>query len=475
MTKPHVWTWTLLAAASLSVLASAPAQYFGRQHDDVLFVIASLALSDGRYSLFTSPGNPPLVGVWPGLPALLLPATWAGGGSAGAYQALSALLLAACPWALWWWLKGRASPATSVLIPVLFATSPLVLNQAGCVMPEAPYTALSALLLVLLEAPRPDAKRAGWLLAALIQLRSAGLSLFPAVLAGPVLERRWRVAARRLAPGAAGLLLWCAWCLAQEGRVQEAGEWAASYRGRGFAAIWSLPLDNWRFYTESLGNSFLPASWAGGLGARALGALAAVAAAAGAARAWRRSAAEPAVWLLAGGAAMHAFWGWQYERYMIPFLPFLWWAVSESLGRRAPVVLSALLACQVTFNARHFLGAPAPQPELASTYAWLRERMEPSDALASLLYARDGFYASRASVPLADAEDAQGLARLLRSRRVRYVLWQDLEGDLGLSARATSAIGGDLRRVRALLADARRFRPVYEDPAGRGTVYEVAD
>ena len=93
----------VLAACALLVLAFAPAQYFGRQQDDVMYLIGARALAMGRYCLLTSPGCPPLTMINPAWPALLAPLAWLTE-RVGPFQAASALVLALVPVALWAWL-----------------------------------------------------------------------------------------------------------------------------------------------------------------------------------------------------------------------------------------------------------------------------------------------------------------------------------------------------------------------------------
>ncbi|MBI5624605.1 MAG: hypothetical protein HY924_12575 [Elusimicrobia bacterium] len=441
--RPGIWTWAVLGGASLWILACSPAQYLGRQHDDILFVIAAQALSYGDYALFTSPGSPPLVNVLPGLPLLLQPVVWLAGDWTPAYQIFSALLMAACPWAAWLWLRRRLDPAAALLAASVFATSPWVLSQAGTVMPEAPYTLLTALLLLALE--RPGTPGAPWLLLLLSQVRPAGLSLLPAAAARLLARKRLREAVLTLAPALAGLLLWSAW------------RWRA---GQGYGAAHPFPvaLADILFYLSAWGGCFLPEAWAGGKLALLLGLGLAGLAAAGLARAWRRSPWEPAAVMLVCAVLMHALWGGRHERHLIPLLPWLLWAAAEASGRRASVCLAILLACQLGFHATRRLGGSAwSKPELAATYSWLRSSRGPADILASPLYVRDGFYASRPSVPLPDAASSEELARLLSGRKVKLVLWQD-SLDLPGAAR---------------LSDRGLFKPVYENEAEQARVYEV--
>ncbi len=458
-----------LGAASLAILCAAPAQYLGRQQDDLLYIISSHALASGGYRLFTSPANPPLVMITPGFPALLLPVTWLAGEWYAAYQLLCALLLAAVPWVLWAWLRRRLEATTALLACLVFATSPLVLSQAGTVMTEGLYTGLVVALLFLVEKGR--ARHAGGLLLLITQVRPAGLSLLPGALAKPLRERDWTRVMRLAAPTAFGLAAWSLWSWSVSGEVQELEELRLSYRGHPWLHPAAVAADNLRFYLASWGGCSLPASWTAA--APPVGAFLAGVTLAGAWRRLRRGLWDPPVLMLAGGVLMHAFWAWQYERYLIPLLPWLLWLLSEGLGRFARPALALLLAGQVAFHApRWTLGNPAfREPELKETYAWLATRLKPAEALASPLYVRDGFHAARPAAALPDAPDPETFARALRARNVRAVLWEE-RLDVGLSAEKTAAVRRLLDRARSHLERPDLFRLVYDNPREGARVYE---
>ncbi|MDD5630270.1 MAG: hypothetical protein PHU21_14480 [Elusimicrobia bacterium] len=471
MPRRLVWTLAALAAASAAILCAAPAQYLGRQQDDLLYIIGSQSLAQGSYRLSTCIGQPPLVAVVPGLPVLLLPVTWLSSGGTGAYQVFCALVLAGLPWLVWWWCRRRLGEPESVLVALLFATSPLVLCQSGAVMSEGPYTALAVLFLAAAESGRWPA--AGALLLALTQLRLAGWSLLPAALCGP-----WRLKDRRAAlwlllPAASAAALWYAW---SHGASRGAGEFHVielrdSYQGHLWSRVLAVACDNARYYLASWGGAFWPLDWS------RTAALAGAALAALALRgAWLlrgEERARPAVLLLCGAALLHLFWPWQYDRYLIPLLPWLLWLVAAGAGRRALPLLGLLLALQLTFHSARWLAGVETWrvPELSRTYAWLRAHSGSADGLASALNVRDGILCSRPSLPLPDVPQAQDFAGTLRRMRVRWVLWQD-GLDIGLSARRGSTMDGKLQRIRAYLEDDRWFRRAYADPKEDARVYE---
>ncbi|MCX5794494.1 MAG: hypothetical protein NTY77_03230 [Elusimicrobia bacterium] len=472
MPRRLVWVLAALTAASAAILYAAPAQYLGRQQDDLLYIIGSQSLAQGSYRLSTCIVQPPMVAVVPGLPILLLPVTWLCGGWTGAYQIFCALILACLPWLLWWWCRRRLGELESVLIALLFATSPLVLCQSGAVMSEGSYAALAVLFLAALESRRWPA--AGALLLALTQLRLAGCSLLLAALCGPWRRKDWRAACWSALPAALAGLLWYAW---SHSASRGAGEFHMlelkdSYQGHHWLRVLAVAFDNGRYYLASCGGSFLPLRWsrAAGLAGAALAALALRGA-------WRLRSdeqARPAILMLCGAALMHAFWPWQYDRYLIPLLPWLLWLVAAGAGRRARWLLGFLLALQLTcHSARWLAGVEAwRQPELLQTYAWLRGHAGAADGLASALNVRDGFFCSRPSLPLPDAQEPEGFAGVLRRFRVRWVLWQD-GIDVGLSARRGSTMERKLEQVRTYLKDGRRFRLAYENPEERARVYEL--
>jgi hypothetical protein len=455
-----------LSAASLLLLAFAPAQYFGRQQDEVLYLVAAKALASGRYCHLTVPGCPPLVSATPGWPLLLAPLA-ALTERPGLLQAFSALLGALVPWASWLWLRRRLPPAPALLAALLAGTSPLLLSQAGAPMSEVPYLLVSLAWLAAVEDGKAGRAGALWLLAT--QLRPAGLSLAGAL-------ARWRRDGRGLAraalPALAGAALWALWSRAASGSVQEGAELAEAYAGR-LGRLPAVALDNARELLGALGGSHLPPALGYSAPAAALGGALLLLALAGCAALLRRRREDPGAWALLGAVAMHAVWPWHYERYLIPLLPLLWRAAGEALGRRAAPVLGALLAAQLLFQAAPRLGRPSPweSPELAGAYAWL-SAAPGTWTLASAAPLRDGWWTGRPAVPLPPAADAAAFASALKAARVRYVLRQDgLDLALSDAARAPAARG--LAEAAARLEDASRYRLAAAFPAEQARVYEL--
>ncbi|MBI3554402.1 MAG: hypothetical protein HY077_18045 [Elusimicrobia bacterium] len=461
---------SVLAIASVMILACAPAQYLGRQQDDLLYLIGAHSLLEGRFRLLTVPGQPPLYMIGPGFPALLAPLALAAGENWWVYQAFCALLLAAAPWLLWRWLRSRLDGISAMLVCGLFALSPLVLSQAGTVMSEGPFLIAALGLLLAVERPAPKTASA-WLLLA-TQTRTAALALLPAAIARPLSKRRWKEAALVGAPALSGALAFSLWSRAVSGSAQQKlEELAASYAG-GLGRLPSVAWENSSYYLSSWGASFMPVSWSAA--APAVGAGLLSIAILGAWKILRRDRWEPALWLLAGTALLHLAWPWHYERYLIMPLPFLLWCLAEGLGRAAKPALAALLLCQGVFQSPQWLGHRQAwtKPELAGTYAWIKTRTKPSDVLASVMYVRDGFLSARPALPLPPSPDARSLHETLSSRKVRYILWQD-GLDLGLSLDSSSAVRIQLERDADGLKDASYFKPVHEEPGEQARLYEL--
>lgn len=454
----------LLAAASLLILSAAPAQYLGRQ-DDLLYLLASRALCEGSYRLITSPGTPPMTLVTPGFPALLLPVTWFAGDNFSRHQAFCALILAACPWGIWLWLKDKLDGWERVLVPLAFASSPLILSQAGTVMTEP--TALLLALGAAILAARPG-PRLGLILSLAVMVRPASLALLAGATAASWRRRSWPSAAWTVLPPLAAWSAWCFWSWAASGSLEEARELSLTY-GAGLS-LFRNALENGRYYLSSWGSTLLPARWGEGPASLAAGCLLLAAAARGARKRLKEKPDDPAVWMLAGLLALHAAWPWRYERYLVPLLPWLLWLCARGLGRLARPALAALVLAQCAFHvpAWAFGRTAWSRPELAETYEWIRGKTLASEALASPTFVRDGFYAARPSQPLPRAVSAQELAERLATRRTRWVLWQE-----GLETGA-DAPQASLARLGRLLAESPQlFRLAYANERERSAVYEV--
>jgi hypothetical protein len=445
-----------LVACALLILAFAPAQYFGRQQDDVFFLVAARALTLGHYCLLTTPGCPAITLANPGYPLLMAPLAFFTE-RPGVFQAFSALLLALSPAALWFWLRRRTDEVTALLAAGLFASSPLVLAQSGSVMSEVPY--MLALFGLLIAAEDGREGPAGFWAAALLLFRTAGLAVLPAL-------RR-----KSLLPPVVVAAAWGAWCFTTTGSVAKFSLLPATYAGRSIGTPLVVATSNALWYAQVWGGCFLPPRLADSGLALTLGLFLAAASALGLSRVLRRRRDDPAAWAFICSFALLLVWGWRYERYLITLVPFLAWTLAEGWGRNGQVGLAALLFLQLAGQTLPRLGRPSPwaEPELKATYAWLAAQPR-TTLLASVESVRDGYLSGLPNIPLPDVDGAAAMAEILKKRKVAYVLRVDgLE--YGLEHDPSSDIRRGVERAQAQLGDTRYFRLVHDEPSEGAKVY----
>ncbi|MDE2489681.1 MAG: hypothetical protein KGM24_02455, partial [Elusimicrobia bacterium] len=270
---------------------------------------------------------------------------------------------------------------------------------------------------------------------------------------------------------AAAYAAWSAWSWSKSGGVDKVALLGQAYAAGGVLAPLRQAAVNARWYLSDWGGGFLPPSRASGALALAVGAALGLLAARGLLRALRRRGDDPAAWVLLGAAALHALWGWQYERYLLPLLPLMLWALAEGLERAAAPALAVLLVLQLGAQTLPRLGRPSPwrTPELARTYAWLSARPRPA-LLSSAMFVRDGWWSGLPSAALPDAPDAAAFAAALKSERAAYVLRQD-GLDVGMGGDPGSSLRRGLERDDAFLDDARYFRKVHEEPSEHAQIF----
>lgn len=464
-------TQAALILAGLFIFFCAPAQYLGHQNDDLFYYLGSRAILEGHYRLMTSPGYPPLIDVSPGLPLLLAPASWIFGEWHLGVQLFCALLAALLPGLLWLWLRRSLPESTALLASLLYGLSPPLLAQSGALMPESVYTAVT--LLLLLDYSRgAGAARPVWvgvLLAYLSVLRTAGVSVFPALLGRALAGRRWRAVFLIAVPSLVTMTAWSWWCRQNAGGIMDVSALRVSYQDSFWTLVPGVVWDNLRYYLCAWGGFYLPRPPDQDGVALIPGLVLAAVALRGAWMIGRRDRWDEGLLLLAGGVLMHAVWPWRYSRYLIPLLPWMIWTLAIGLGRHAKTVLAVLLAAQTGFQSWRWLGR-SPQPDLSQTYEWLRGRGS-GEVLASLIHVRDGFYGVKPSLPI--PYDRPGaLAEIFAGQGVRYVLWQQ-SADVGLSARPDSVIGRQLMAAGEELAHSLHFRPVYENRSEKTVIYEL--
>ena len=458
----------VLAACALLLLAFAPAQYFGRQQDDLLYFIGARALTMGRYCLLTDPACPPLTMINPLWPALLSPLALITE-RPGPFQALSALLLAAVPLVLWAWLRRRTGETQALLAAALFASSPLVFSQSGTVMSEAPFTLALLGMLLALDAGRPLS--AGLSAAALLLTRTAGVAALPALLSPLLKKTRPRDAAKLLLPPALSFGAWCAWSWSRARTVEKFDMFSLTYGAAPLSKLARVVASNARFYASEWGSSFLPSGLASGRLSVVLGGALGAVVLFGLTRVLRKRRDDAAAWTLLATALMLGVWGWQYERYLIPLLPLLLWALCEGLGKASARALGALLVLQLCAQTLPRLGRPGPwsEPELAKTYAWLAARPAPA-LLSSAEPVRDGWLCGLASRPLPLASSDEAFAKALKSARIDFVLRVD-GLDYGLNEDASASPRLAVEAAYRRLENPALFIKVHEEPSERAEVY----
>ncbi|MFI5346105.1 MAG: phospholipid carrier-dependent glycosyltransferase [Elusimicrobiota bacterium] len=459
----------VLAACALLVLAFAPAQYFARQQDDALYLIGARALTSGRFCILTSPGCPALTSIDPGWPMILAPLALFTDRPVF-FQILSALLLALAPAAVWAWLRRRTDEITALLAAALFASCPLVLEQSGVVMSEIPFVLALVASLAASESGSPA--WTGGLGAALLLVRTAGFGALPGLLLPFALRRRPAEIARSFVPPALAAAGWWIWCLLHTGSVGKFELLPSTYQAADLLKPFSVAASNLPFYLSEAGGCFLPPKWAASPAAPLLGAALAAAAAYGLFRAVRARRDDPAAWALIGSSLLLAVWGWQYERYLIPLIPLLLWALASGLGRAAKPALAVLLALQLGGQTLPRLSRPGvwSEPELSRTYAWLAGRPRPA-LLSSTQPVRDGWLSGLPDVALPVANDAAEFAAALKSSRVSLILRVDGQ-DYGLQSDPRAVLRLRVENAYRNLDDARYFRKIHEEPAERAAVYE---
>ncbi len=475
--RERLWTYAALFAASIIILGSAPAQYLGRQQDDLMYALAAQSLAYGEgFRLITSPGLPWMNVVSPGLPILLFPLAYFFPGHFGLFELASALILSLCPWIFWLWLKKRkiTFPA-DILLVLIFAVSPIILSQSGTVMSEGLFVFLTLIFLLFAESASSSVRTwgEGFSLMAMVQTRLAGIFLIPAFIPRFFRERRWKELFWILALTLAPLSVWMYDSLHFSGQIQKVKE-GLDFYGMGLGSILTVALNNALYYLTSLGSSFLPRALAGGNIGLLLGGILFGVCFSGMGGWFKRDWSDPAFWALCLTLGLHLFWPWHYDRYLMMPLPLILLAFYEGIPRLKLSALSALLALQAAFYLPQYLSAKNGfnQVELRESYAWLRTHTQPQDILSSALYVRDGFYSARPSVPLVSKPDAQALNHFFKAHQVRYVLWAG-NLDLGLSDARSSPIHVTLQKIDGELKAPRFFKLVYENGREDSAIYRV--
>ena len=409
-----------------------------------MYALAARSLLTGRYALGILPGDPILTSMTPGWPFLLMPAAVVSGDSPVGYQVWSWGWLVLCDILFFRWLSRRFSPVAAAAGTALFALNPLVLSRSGVVMSEVPFLACLLGLLLILESKRGlKGWESGLGLGFTWLIRPGALPLFPAVLAYYLCKGKVRRAAQCAAVSAAVLLSWKFFVHFHGAQVAEMTELAMTLPGRSASGWFATALWNLSHALTLWGRTLLPwAAQANSTTALGVGFALAAVSAAGFLPKLRKKGFEAAAAYLAGGAILHAIWPWWFERYLLSFLPFLIWGGMVFCKRWMPekrmaalLWFLALLPLPVQGRSLVFDNDDRSKPQLARTYAWIRERTTPNLLWTSAFYARDAFYTGRPfrPVPVETAGSApEDFASQLRKSRISYVLWQEMP-DLGSS------------------------------------------
>ena len=144
-----------------------------------------------------------------------------------------------------------------------------------------------------------------------------------------------------------------------------------------------VPLDNVLFYLKAYGGCFLPHNWGRTSAGTWLGGVLAALSLWGAARKAKWDWTEPAVLSLGAALGMHVFWGWQYERYLLPLLPLILYTAAGGL----PSMPVFFLAPCSPVKSRSMSALAQTQPHVFPEWRRLRlaqGKFHAQDGLASL-------------------------------------------------------------------------------------------
>ena len=387
----------LLALAAALFWLCRRAYWVGFFNDDAYYLIAARSLLTGRFAELQTPGAPPLVHYLPGWPLLLAPAVVLSRGSLAFLQAFAVAVHVAALGLLASVFEREDGKDAADLALAAAALSPLIASTAATLLADGPmlFAAASALAFLPFVWRRRDA--GAWLafglalgLAALV--RPTGLALAAAVALAAAWDGRRREAACALGAASAVFAAW----LWRDAAVSGAS-WNYWRQASALRASTGLPLAaNAAFYAREL---FARAIWRWPVPSRAVGAALALGgtALAGLGLTSLRTPSGRAAALFAVlYAAPHLAWGLQASRYMIPVLPFAFWAAWRGLaafsrrGAFAAAAASILLSSFATARVVRASLSPSDRRSLqpARTAAWLQAHAGPGDLLGSRYDAR---------------------------------------------------------------------------------------
>jgi len=213
--RPFLWAaGIVILHVVLGLLLFDPTIFTGGDNANYIILGESLRTGQGYRDLYL-PGTPIHTKYPPLYPAIL-----AALGAAGGLQLFKAFSLVAstvCVWLTWRLGQRLAGPNLGLLAAILVAVSPLLLRFSHIVLTEATFTALVLLTLATLHAgsererPRGTAWLALALACAVFLTRTAGLPLLMALVAYPLLNRRWLQAGRAMLVTAVCVIGWGLW------------------------------------------------------------------------------------------------------------------------------------------------------------------------------------------------------------------------------------------------------------------------
>jgi len=274
-------TWYPLAAGAIVgaiALAAITAVPVGVFWDDGVYLIGAKSLATGAgYRFLHLPGAPPAVHFPPGWPAVLA-VVWKLGpafpGNVVLLKLVNPLLLAAgAALACWYGVNRlRVPPLVAAAAAVVFAAALPVMVMAGVLFSEPLFFVV---LLIALALADRAADRGGWrpaleagVAAGILALvRSAGLTLLPALVIALLLARRRREAVVAAAGAFAVLAPWQLWITLRahdlaapfRGSYGPYLDWVLGmYRERGAAFVLVMARMNLLAVMRSLGISLFP-------------------------------------------------------------------------------------------------------------------------------------------------------------------------------------------------------------------------
>lgn len=191
-----------LSLQVLHTVMVAPYYHVGSFDDDGNYLMAAHVLARGGGLTTVMPSGAVVVANYlPGYPALLVPVIWIFGRSLLAPRVFSALCTAAVYPLSWTWMeKRRLSYATRTVVLGLLAINPVLATYSSMVMAEAPFLALLAATLLVLEGIDEGVSTRRLLclclmLAGLIWIKEAGVGIVLGTVAYLLWRRHWRRAA----------------------------------------------------------------------------------------------------------------------------------------------------------------------------------------------------------------------------------------------------------------------------------------